>query len=412
MLRYRLLLALLSPAVWLWLWLRGRNETGYRQRWGERLGLVRVTSGADYWIHGASLGELVAAKPLIDSLLSRDQRLLITAVTPAGSGYVQQQYGERVQHCYLPIDWPGAVKRFLKKAQPQRLVVLETELWPNLLAACHQRGIDVSYASARLTDNSVAGYQRFMSAKLLTRVLAPVRVIATQTEADKKRFESLGAPADKVVVTGNIKFDLALPAGFEEKRQSLAQEFEGRTVLLAASTHEGEEAAIAESAKILREQIPNLLLVIAPRHQNRFDAVAESLKQAGFSVARRSQGMSCDAKVEIYLADTLGELLNFYAVAEVAFVGGSLVPVGGHNVLEPALTETAVVVGPHLHEQPIAETLVEDGALLQAADEHALTVQCLTLLTSDKQRQRLVKKASRFLAANRGALKRSLDLIG
>lgn len=411
MLRYRLLLALLSPALWVWLWLRGRNEPGYRQRWSERLGFSKVTAKADYWIHGASLGEWVAAKPLVDRLLSDGHSLLLTSITPAGSAYIQNQYGDRVQHCYLPFDWPGSVKRFLRVARPARLVILETELWPNLLLACHKQGLDVCYASARLTDGSVVSYKKYIAASALEKMLRPVRAIGTQTDADKQRFESLGAEPERVLTTGNIKFDLSLPADYAAKRDAVAAEFKGRTVLLAASTHEGEEQLLANAAAMLREAVPNLLLVVAPRHQNRFDEVAAQLKKQGNAVVRRSKGEICNSDTQVYLADTLGELLLFYGAADVAFVGGSLVPVGGHNVLEPALTETATVVGPHLHEQPVAQDLVAKGAVLLAEDQRALEVQCLTLLTSHTQRQAVIKKASAFLAENRGALKRTIKLL-
>ncbi|MDD9892313.1 MAG: 3-deoxy-D-manno-octulosonic acid transferase [Gammaproteobacteria bacterium] len=410
MLRYRLVLALLSPVIWTYLWMRGRNEPAYRQRWRERLGFVSVTPGAELWIHGASLGELVAAKPLIDHYLAGGQSLLITAFTPAGSEFVSRTYGDKVAHCYLPLDWPGAVSRFLNTAKPQRLVVLETELWPNLLNACNQRKIDVRYASARLTEGSVSGYQRFLSVKALQKVLAPIAAIAVQTDADKERFVALGANPNSVVVAGNIKFDLSLPEGFESKLAAVKETVVGRTVLLAASTHAGEEQASLEIYQALKPAMPLLLLVIAPRHKNRFDEVANDLA-AQTKLARRSLGENVSPETDVYLADTLGELVQFYAVADVAFVAGSLANIGGHNVLEPALVNTAVVVGPHLHEQPVAQELVTQGAVLQGQDQEQLQQHCQTLLENEAARVALAEKASAFLEANRGALARTIALL-
>lgn len=410
MLRYRLLLALLTPVVWSWLWLRGKNEPAYRQRWRERLGFVSVTPNADVWIHGASLGELVAAKPLIDVYLQQQQSILITAFTPAGSDYVQRQFAGRVQHCYLPLDWPGAVRRFLQRAKPQRLLVLETELWPNLLWACHKRGIDVRYASARITDNTVAQYQKFLGAKALQELLTPISAIATQTEGDAQRFIQLGANAEAVTVTGNIKFDLSLPEGFADTLAAVEAVFVGRRVLLAASTHAGEEQAALAIYQSIKPQLPELLLVIAPRHQNRFDEVAGMLSGEA-EVARRSQQQIVTPETDVYLADSLGELMLFYAAAEVAFVGGSLAPIGGHNVLEPALTQTAVVVGPHLHEQPVAQQLAADGAILQGQNQDEVQAHCAALLANAAQRQQLVAKAGAFLEQNRGALARTLKVL-
>ena len=412
MLRYRLLLALLTPLVWTWLWLRGKNEPGYRMRWGERLGRVNVLPNADIWIHGASMGELVAGKPLINYYLDQGHALLVTAFTPAGSQYVIREFGDRVSHCYLPIDWPGAVRRFLKRATPQRLIILETEIWPNLLAACHKRDMDVRYASARLTDKSVSGYKRYFSPDALRGVLMPVWAVGTQTEADKHRFIELGVNPDCCQVTGNIKFDLSLPAGFAEKAAALKAEFGSRPVLLAASTHNGEEPALLRIAEALRERWPNLLLVIVPRHPNRFGEVASLLVQAGLPYARRSKDEACGSEVQIYLADTMGEMMAFYGAADVAFVGGSLVPVGGHNVLEPILTNTAVIVGPNLHEQPVAEDLVEQGAVLLAEDEEDLLHHCQDLFANPQLRTKQQDLANGFLDANRGALARTLALLG
>lgn len=410
MLQYRLLLALLSPAIWAYLWMRGRKEPAYRQRWGERLGRVSVRTGADIWIHGASLGELVAAKPLIDHYLNTGASVLVTAFTPAGSEFVTKNYGQKVAHCYLPLDWPGAVKRFLNRTQPKRLVVLETELWPNLLAACHQRDIDVRYASARLTDGSVRGYQRLMGAPALRKLLAPVSVICVQTEADKARFKQLGANPEALRVTGNIKFDLSLPNDFEQTVPPIRALFAGRSVLLAASTHAGEEQASLGIYQALKAEVPNLLLVVAPRHKNRFDEVAANLSVQA-QLVRRSLNQPLEETTDVYLADSLGELMQFYALADVAFVAGSLANIGGHNVLEPILVNTPVVVGPHLHEQPAAQELAKQGAILQGQDEVGLLMHCRRLFSAPEDAEQLVTKAAECLNANRGALARTITLL-
>ncbi len=410
---YSVLFYLALPAVVVRLWSRGRRAPDYRLRWGERFGYCAPVPEGCIWVHAVSLGETRAALPLIRALRERypKRSLLITSMTPTGSRQVRESLGDSVYHCYLPYDIPTAVDRFLARARPVLGVIMETELWPNLFHACAAAGIPLVIANARLSARSARRYAWLPG--LSRRTLNCARLIAVQSELDGQRFLQLGVEPTRLRVTGNIKYDLSLPSGLRaqgaELRRSL---FGNRSVWIAASTHQGEDEQILTAFESLRAAFPDLLLVLAPRHPERFDEVAAICRARGLELVRRSQQRRCSASTQVFLADSMGELLLFYAAADVAFVGGSLVPTGGHNVLEPALLGVPVVFGPHMFNfTEAANHLLVAGGAWQVADTAALTSCVAELLADGVLRSRAGGTGRRAVVANRGALARLFECI-
>ncbi|RMD80337.1 MAG: 3-deoxy-D-manno-octulosonic acid transferase, partial [Gammaproteobacteria bacterium] len=324
---------------------RGLRAPGYRRRWGERLGwrLPAAPPGA-VWVHACSVGEVEAAAALVGWLLERAP-VLLTTTTPTGSARARALFGERVSHAYLPFDRPGAMARWVGALRPRLLLLMETELWPNLLRACARAGVPAVLANARLSARSARGYRRL--GPLTRAMLGDLRLVAAQEEADGRRFLALGLEPARLRVTGSLKYDRPPPPGAEAEARRLRRAWgEGRPVLLAASTHPPEEAPVAEAFAALLEAFPEALLLWAPRHPERFGPVAARCTARGWAVARRSAGPPAPG-AQVYLADTLGELPALYAAADAAFVGGSLFPHGGHNPLEAAVLGVPVAAGPH-----------------------------------------------------------------
>ncbi|MBM7061198.1 lipid IV(A) 3-deoxy-D-manno-octulosonic acid transferase [Pseudomonas sp. UL073] len=415
---YTLLFHLGLPLVGLRLYLRSRKAPAYAQRIGERfaLGLPALKPGG-IWVHAVSVGESIAAAPMIRGLLERhpDLPITITCMTPTGSERIQAlfpaaQYGGRVQHCYLPYDLPWAAARLLDRLQPQLAVIMETELWPNHIHQCARRGVPVALANARLSERSARGYARF--AGLTRPMLAELDWLAVQTEAEAARFRQLGARPGRVAVTGSIKFDLHLDPALSARATALRAEWgaAARPVWIAASTHAGEDEIVLDAHRALLEHQPDALLILVPRHPERFDAVDALCRQRNFATRRRSRGEAVNADTQVLLGDTMGELLFLYALADLAFVGGSLVANGGHNLLEPAALGKPVLSGPHLFNfLDIAAQLRDAGALLEVADAPALS-QALQRLWAQPQAGEAMSAAGLgVLQANQGALARLLD---
>ena len=338
--------------------------------------------------------------------------LTLTTVTPTGAARARALFGDRVDVRYVPYDLPGSVRRFFARVQPRVAVILETELWPNLYRGCGTRGIPLVLASARISPRSVGRYR--MLASLFRETLSHGIVIAAQGEGDAERFRAIGANPAKTHVVGNIKFDLELPADIRERgaRRRAEHSATGRFLWVAGSTHEGEEeAAIAAQATLAKAGVPNLL-VIAPRHPPRFGAVADLLAARGVAFARRSAGEFAASGTQVLLLDTLGELMEWYAVADAAFVGGSLVPVGGHNLLEPAALAVATVTGPHVfNAEEIATALVADGAVEQVQDAAGLAEAMLSLARDPAGRERRGRLGQALVERNRGTLQRLMALL-
>ncbi len=410
---YTLLFHLGLPLVFLRLLWRARRAPAYAKRIGERfaLGLPELKPGG-IWVHAVSVGESIAAAPMIRELMARYPELpiTITCMTPTGSERIQALFGDSVQHCYLPYDFPWAASRFLDRAQPKLAVVMETELWPNHIHQCVRRDIPVALANARLSERSARGYARF--ARLTAPMLAELSLIAVQTEAEAERFRRLGARPECVEVTGSIKFDLTIDPALPKKAAELRSQWNAvnRPIWIAASTHAGEDEILLAAHRQLLATHPDALLILVPRHPERFAAVYELCRKQDFSTVRRSLNEPPEATTQVLLGDTMGELLFLYALADIAFVGGSLVPTGGHNLLEPAALGKPVLTGPHLFNfLDIAAQLRDAGALgeINSAGELAAAVvgfwQNPTL--ADQSR----KASLSVLKSNQGALLRLLD---
>lgn len=407
----------LGIAVWpatAMLTLRGRRQGDRPGRWPERWGWVRrMERPIAVWVHAASLGEVVAARPLIDALVERhgDGAIWITTMTTTGSKTVRQFWGDRVRHSYVPFDLPGMVRRFLRRVQPQVCLVLETELWPNLFAVLARRRIPLFIANARLSPRSMQGYGRIR--RSIAQVLQRVTLIATQSEADAERFRSLGAP--HVTCAGNIKFDLSPPEDALAQGRQWRDALGVRPVWIAASTHDGEEAAVLAAHRDLLRWYPDALLILVPRHPQRFEAVARALDREGWQYRRRSaldDFAQCDKSVSLLLGDSTGEMFAYLAMADVAFVGGSLVEVGGHNLLEPAAIGLPVLFGPHMfHFVDARRLLVDAGGAQEVASAQDLAVDIAALFAEPQKRQALGQAAADAVAGNRGAVARHLALL-
>ena len=411
---YTLLFTLALPLVLLRLYWRGRKAPQYRQRWSERLGLYPQPAAKDViWLHAVSVGEAEAAFPLIRHWQQQypHHTLLVTTTTPTGSARVKAVLADSVLHVYLPYDLPWIVARFLSHFRPLLAVFMEKELWPNLFAACGQRQIPLYVINARLSARSASAYQKIPA--LVKPTLAHITRIAAQTADDAKHFVAIGAAPEQVAVLGNLKFDLTVDAALIAAGRALKQQqFAQRFVWMIASTHQGEEELVLQHYPALKAQIPELLLMIAPRHPERFQTVQLSCEKQGLIVVKRSERSPVDAACDVYLADSMGELKMLYAAADVAFVGGSLVGVGGHNVLEPAAVGVPVLFGPHMFNfQQIAEQMLAMQAAQQCGDAEAVAEALLNLYQTPATAGQLVANAQRFLAANQGAMQRISALL-
>lgn len=410
LLLYSTLFRLLLPLFALRMLIRSRNAPAYRQRILERIGISPPLSTKPLWIHAVSVGEVIAISPLVERLLQGQPRthILITTMTPTGAAQVQQLFGSRVTHRYIPWDTPGSVSRFLDRVAPFAGIIVETELWPNLLHLCANRKVPLMLVNARLSERSCRGYKRFSS---LTQIaLNSLTHICAQHDADAKRFISLGMPTERVSVEGSIKYDLVLPASAIEQgahwRVDLGM---GRPVLVAASTHQGEDQTILEAWRLAREKQPNLALILVPRHPERFDSVYQLAKGFHLGVTRRSDPRPASFETEIWIGDSLGEMLAYYAAADIAFVGGSFSGTGGHNPLEPAAIGLPIIMGPSRYNfAAICDELEQEGALFQAADAGDLAIK---IEQAFAQKERAASAGKRVVERNRGALERMLNRI-
>lgn len=412
------LYALLPVTIYHLVW-RGFRHPAYLSRWNERYaryGGERDASAVrqrTLWVHAVSMGEVAAAAALINTLLKKypERRLVVTSITPTGSERIQALWGDRVDHVYLPYDLPGAVGRFLDRYRPAQALIMETELWPNLLFGCRDRAIPVAILNARLSERSLRGYR--VLAPLVSRALRTVARVCAQTAPDGERFVTLGARPDAVVVTGNLKFDVAERDDVATFVDTFRRHTGRRMVWIAASTHPEEELPVLLAHRRLRRRWPDLLLLWAPRHPERFNPVAERLRSAGLRTATRNEDRMAGADDAAFVINTLGELPMFFGASDVAFVGGSLQDIGGHNLLEPAAAGVPTVTGPHLHNfAEIAAALREAGAL-QVVDSDEELGDALDVLLEDAALRSKMGEAGRALAeSGRGALARTLAAVG
>ncbi|WP_404472374.1 lipid IV(A) 3-deoxy-D-manno-octulosonic acid transferase [Vreelandella venusta] len=414
-LAYSAALYLLSPLIGWRIWREQVLTYSRLQRLGIRLGSLPSTPRI--WLHCASVGEVRAARPLIEGLLARYPKhsLLLTTMTATGAEQVRAIMSEqtapdqtRLAHCFLPLDFPGGAKRFMTRVQPSLAILFETELWPNLLNACHQQAVPVVVVNGRLSPRAFARYQRLRP--LMASALANVTWVAAKSAADAERFQALGARAESTTVVGSLKFELARQDKAIAESERLLREWGRRPVWVAGSTREGEEALLLDAHRKLCQRFPNALLVIVPRHPQRFEEVANLCTADGWVLSRRSQQQPVTPQTQVYLGDTLGELATLYAAAHVAYVGGSLVPVGGHNVLEPAALAKPVLCGPSLENfSDVAEPLLAAGALSVVETADALANALSELLARPLRAQQIGQAGREVIEAHRGALARTLD---
>ncbi|OCF94190.1 lipid IV(A) 3-deoxy-D-manno-octulosonic acid transferase [Gilliamella sp. wkB308] len=412
---YTLLLYLIQPFVWLKLLWRSRKAPAYRQRWLERYGFCKNKVKANgILVHAVSVGETIAAIPLIKALQQKYPQLpiTVTTMTPTGSERVKSLLKDSVSHVYLPYDLPGAIKRFLKTTKPKIVIIMETELWPNFISQCYKQKIPLIIANARLSERSAARYGKL--GKAVKQLFSKISMVAAQNQQDGERFVSLGLPADHLAITGSIKFDINLSNEQRQKINQLTQQWQlKRPVLIAASTHSGEDEIILTAFKKLLLKHANLLLILVPRHPERFKTVEKLISDSGFNYLKRSTNQIPTAQTQIVLGDTMGELLELYAMADIAFVGGSLVKQGGHNPLEPALHHMAIITGEYFFNfQVICEQLIEAQGMIvctNSADDLYSTID--RLLNDNSRRVQLGENAYHVLMQNQGALSRLLAVI-
>ncbi|GAA5135146.1 lipid IV(A) 3-deoxy-D-manno-octulosonic acid transferase [Thalassotalea piscium] len=417
LLLYRLVLMSLLPLVIITLVIRSKNNPQYRKRLSERLGFVRSSFKQNsIVIHAASVGEVIALKPFVEKLLQQQPELVITftTFTPTGSAQVSTLFGDRVQHCYLPLDiWP-CTAMFLYKLKPKAAVFMETEIWPNLVAQCKHKDIKLLLINGRLSEKSVESYQK------LTWLIQPSLLafdhIYCQSQDNLARFLMIGATNTNISVSGNLKYDISINEKVASKQKELSQYLkENRRIWVVASTHQGDEDIILSAFRLIKAQHPDLLLILVPRHPERFDAVASLCKKC-FNTIRRSEETPIKPDTDIWLLDSLGELLAVFALANVVTMGGSFSQIGGHNPLEPALFKLPIIVGPDMNNfTDIMYQLMEQQAVIQLSEEgnisEHLSAEMINLLNNSSLADKYGNSAHKVVLANQGASQRSLDKL-
>lgn len=404
---YSLAVAIVTPLVLLWASLRQRD---FIRGFSRRLGFFLPNGNACVWVHAASVGEVQGVSPLVMRLLDRVRcPILFTTFTPAGAQQVKKQFGGKLLQSFVPWDTASSVKRFLRHYRPQLLIVMETEVWPNLYYYCQQQNIPIVIVNARLGDKAYRRYQK--SPRLFRASFSGIKLVGARSKQDSERFQALGVAVEHVRITGNIKYVIDIDARIVKAGQQFKSQWE-RRIWLAASTHSGEDEIVLEAHRQLRLQFPDLLLILAPRHPQRANDIVSLMQQHRFSFAKRSQNQTVNADTAVLLVDTLGELRSFYSCADIAFVGGSLAPVGGHNPLEAAALECPIVSGRHIHNfRDEYELLGERSAVLfvENVDELAKAV---AQRWQDKDRfVAMAKSARAMLEENQGSLTTTLSLI-
>jgi len=407
---YTFFLYLLTPFIIAYLGYRALKSTDYRGRIGERFGFNKFKINKPIiLVHSVSVGETIAAIPLINNLLKQhtDHQIIVTTSTPTGSAAVIKAFGDNVTHCYLPLDLPGAMKRFLNQVQPAVCVIMETELWPNMLHQLHQRHIPTLLANARMSQKSATGYHR-KAGPLMIEMLANITQVSAQFASDGQRFTELGLAADKLQITGSIKFDLNISSQLLTQQAQLKQAWAAqRPVWIAGSTHPVEDQQILQVHQQLLQQLPQLLLIIVPRHSERFDGVSQLCQTMALNYIKRSDGQTPNQHTQVVVGDTMGELLLMCGVADIAFIGGSLIERGGHNPLEPAALGKPVLMGSHVFNfSDICQRLAAADGLTLVADQSQLSQELLGLLTNQDSLLTMGHNAQEFVKSNQGTVKR------
>ncbi len=411
---YSLLIYILTPFFILRLKIKSRKNKDYGQRILERFGLYdksQLSATHDLWFHAVSFGEVEVARLLIKHYLSQGKRICVTTTTPTGSAHLLNIFGEQITHVYLPFEWPGAIKRFLKKMQPKLLVIIETELWPNLIKICNKKQLPIIITNARLSQRSCNGYAYLRP--VMKNLMNSLTLVLAQTKADGQRFLALGLTSNKLHINGNLKFDTPIFKPSLKEVNYLEQDlFLNRQVIIAASTHVGEDELILKSFGELKKHHSELVLIIAPRHPERFNEICKLVEQEKLTWVSRTQNKSLAINDSVFILDSLGELQLFYSIATIAFVGGSLVNHGGHNVLEPLRAKVPVIVGSYMFNfRFITEELLKVNGLIQVKEQSQLTNSMLNLINDKNLQLSIVKAAEEFINCHQGALKKNIAII-
>ncbi len=411
---YSLLVVLSTPFVLLYLGQRGFRDRAYLKRWGERFGLIRadaMTGGIV--LHAASVGEFNAASPLIRALLKTypELPLTVTSLTPTGSERVRRELGDKVFHCYIPLDLPGSVSRFLNRLQPRLIIVMETEIWPNLYLQAQRRKIPLIMANARLSERSVSHFQRLSG--FVHQTLQTVAWVGAQSEKDAERLIQCGTKPQLTDMTGNLKFDQGVAAGLDEKSAALRSQWNSqRPVLVAGSTHEADENVVIPAFVELLKNLPEALLILVPRHPERFTRSTQKAIAAGLRTELRSEGESCSERAQCFVIDTIGELMTYYACGDVAYVGGSMGEQGGHNALEPAALGKPVLLGPNMdNAKEIAGQLLQCNAALRVTNQQNFCETTEKILTDNTLRNNMGQAGRTLVEKNRGALDLTIKAV-
>jgi 3-deoxy-D-manno-octulosonic-acid transferase len=410
---YSILLYLVTPLLLLYLGLRAFKSPDYRGRWGERFGLTKLTS-TEVLVHSVSMGETLAAIPLIKRLMQANPqwRFTVTTTSPTGSEEVIKAFGDKVQHCYLPFDLSWCVRRFIKQVQPKLLIVMETELWPNLLHFATQSHCKTVLLNARLSAKSAAKYQK--NSNLTRPMLESLSAIGVQTQEEADRFIALGVKPKRVIVCGSLKFDLLIDEAKKEQARGLRQQWNraNSPIWVAGSVHPGEFEAVLAAHQAILKRFPDALLIMAPRHPEQFNAAAQAVIKTGLNLARRSQQDEVKAQTQVLLADTMGELLMLYGTGDHAFVGGTLIENGGHNPLEPAAMGLSVCVGPHHWDFAEIARLLKYGGGLEVVDsEVTLSARLIALFENPVLAKEVADLGLAVVERNRGALEKQLAVL-
>ncbi|QSP96066.1 lipid IV(A) 3-deoxy-D-manno-octulosonic acid transferase [Marinobacter salinisoli] len=401
---YSLLIRLLLPFILLRLWWNGRRAPELRKNWRQRLGCVAPVNGSVVWVHAVSVGETIAAGPMVRRLLAQEPgiTILMTAMTDTGLAQARKMFGDQVRYAYAPYDTPGSIRRFLRRVEPRILVIMETELWPNMIHQSHALGVPIFLINARMSERSAQGYERVKG--LSGPIMRSLSWVAAQADKDAERFRRLGVAPERVSVTGSVKFDVDIPADVQASAEQLKAAFGGRVVWVAGSTHEGEDEMLLDAHRRVLAEHPSTLLIVVPRHPDRFDSVADKIQRAGLSLARRANGDD-PARAQVYLGDTMGELMMLYGASDIAFVGGSLITRGGHNPLEPAVWGIPVFSGPHVFNfETIYQRLVADHGVTMVSDANELAQSLIALVGHPEARRASGERALAVVQKNRGAL--------
>jgi 3-deoxy-D-manno-octulosonic-acid transferase len=408
---YSQLIRLILPLILLRLWWQGRQAPDLRRNWQHRLGYVPSVPGPVIWVHAVSVGETIAAGPMVRRLLAGnpDAAILMTAMTDTGLAQARKMFGNRVRYAYAPYDTPGSIRRFLNRTRPRILVIMETEIWPNMIRQSRKRKVPIFLINARLSERSARGYERIR--RLVLPIMQSISWVAAQAEKDAERFRRIGLDPQRVEVTGSVKFDVDIPDDIRQAASALRQRLGDRPVWIAGSTHAGECVQLLQAHRQILDWHPDALLIVVPRHPDRFGTVAEMIRSEGYSLARRSLQEAPDS-AQVYLGDTMGELMMLYGASDLAFVGGSLIPRGGHNPLEPAAWGIPVFAGHHVFNfETIYQRLLEHRGVFLVDGPDDLAERVSVLFASPDIRQEDGQRALAVLNKNRGALDKVVEGI-